>query len=380
MPKPVNVGFVGCGNFVTGNHLPNIHNNPAFHIRALCDVRQDALHALASTYHPDYVTGDYRKVVADGDIEAVIIGVHDERWPFVRDAVEGGKDVFVEKPMSLTMDETCRITALMASHPERRLMVGFNRRFAPIMQDVKRALSAKRQPAMILYRIVDNAKLWPDHVFDLNKGGGKLIYEAVHIFDLLRWLTESEPVHLYAEGAESDNDIITLRFANGAIAAIFIGGLGSRTYPKELLEVFSDGATIAAHDFLELKVHGIPDAQDKMYPLRLDAYADRVPGEGIDALRQKLRLWEKEITHEEYERRAYYASIPTAHKGHYEEMSAFAQAIRNGAPSPCDENDGAKATILALKARESIRTGLPVDVRREMCETFTKTRAANAIS
>ena len=360
--RKVRVAFIGCGNFVSGNHLPNVHRNPGFHVRALCDINREALDGHREAYAPDYVTCDYREVLSDREVEAVIIGVHGERWPFLRDAIAAGKDVFVEKPMSMTREETDMILDLMKNHPGRRLMVGFNRRFAPIMRDVKRLFDRQPRPAMILYRIVDDATLWPAYPFDLGVGGGKLVVEVVHIFDLLRWLTGSEPVRVYAEGWEADNDIVTLRFEDDTIATIVSGGLGSKTYPKELLEIFANSTTIVADNFLELKVNGIPGEADKTYPMRQDHYADRVPGTGVWALREKLRLWREEITPEEFARKAYYSSLPSVHKGHYEEMDAFADAVRNDKASPCSEVDGARATILALKARESIRSGVPVAV------------------
>jgi len=357
MRRKVSVGFIGTGHFTAGNHMPNCRDNPHIHVRALCRRNRKLLEEQAEEYNPDYIATNYRELLDDSKLDWVFIGTRSQdHTRFIAEAAAAGRNVFVEKPMATTAKDCKEIVKTVRS-AGIKLMVGYNRRFAPSMVEAKRLFKRRRQPAMLLYRIVDDARLWPAWPFNPKIGGGKLMSECCHIFDLLAWFTESEPVRVHAEGWVRDDNVITVKFANGTIATIVSGGLGSVAYPKELFEIFVEHSTIVLDSFVELRADGIRGATDKTFPLLRDRHKKLVRGEGFASLRKKMQLFEKGITASQRKEGAYYDTQPIMDKGHYAELDAFAQAILKGQPSPVDEVEGARATVCCLKAIESLKTG-----------------------
>lgn len=356
----VNVGFVGVGNFVAGHHLPNVKSNPGLHIRALCDLNAELLQKRREQFSCDYVTTEIDEVLKDPQIDFVIIGTrHDQHAPLSIRAMEAGKDVFCEKPMSHFAKDMAEVVRVIR-RTGRRYMVGHNRRFAPAMRAAREIVARRPRPLMVQYRIVDNAELWPDWAM-LPENGGKILGECCHIFDLLPWLLNAEPVRIYCIGQLADNNVVALQFHDGSIAAVVSGGLGSERYPKELLEVFCGGVTVAVDNFLQLKVSGLDDVQDRFFPYKDDRWGEGVTDRGSEGYRQRMREWRRHMNPEDFARRYYY-NLPMVDKGHYMEIEEFAESIRAGRPAPANEVDAARATVCSLKAIESIKTGQPMPI------------------
>lgn len=356
----INVGFVGVGNFVAGHHLPNVKANPGLHIRALCDLNGELLAQRQAQFGGDYVTEDADRVFHDPAVDLVIIGTrHDQHAPLSIRAAQSGKDVFCEKPMAHTLGQMAEVVRVMRQ-TGRRYMVGHNRRFAPAMQAAKKIIAGRPRPVMALYRIVDNAELWP--VWPMQpENGGKILNECCHVFDLLAWLLDAEPVRIHCIGELSDNNVISLNYSEGSIAAVVSGGLGSDQYPKELLEVFCGGATVAVDNFLQLKVNGIDGVSDQFFPYKDDRWGDGVAEYGSEGLRRRMSIWRRNMNPGDFAKKYYY-NLPTVDKGHYHEIDCFADCIRRNAPLPVTAADAARATICSLKAIESMKTGRPASI------------------
>lgn len=357
----LSVGFVGCGGFVRGNHLPNIARIPGFRIRALCDLDAALLAKIAATYRPDYTTSDYRRVFADPEIRVVISGTGPNfRLPLIEAAAASGKALFVEKPMSLGWEDTRRILEILAVRPVP-VMVGMNRRYSEIMRETKRIFDARRLgPTLINYRIVGEDLLWPEfHREQLRRGASTLVHEIVHIFDLLNWLVGERPDSIYAVGPPSDNHILVLTWPGDARAAITSGGCGTEGFPKECLEIFTNNTAIRAQDFVELNVAQAPGERDRLFPLKSNP---RGPCEGYTEarLREDLRAWRAQLTQEQIAVGYYYDSRVCVDKGHFAEMLCLHECLSRAQPIPTDAICGAEAVFLALKAQESLETGLPI--------------------
>ncbi|MBI4026510.1 MAG: Gfo/Idh/MocA family oxidoreductase [Verrucomicrobia bacterium] len=148
--RVLRVGFVGCGGFIRGNHLPNLAGEPGFKIRALCDLKQDVLDELRMVYSPDYVTTRFSDLANDKDLDLIIIGTSPHvRVSLIREAAIGGKAIFTEKPMSMGWDDTREILRILKAHPVP-FMVGMNRPYSRIMQEVKRIFDKHRKgPTLI---------------------------------------------------------------------------------------------------------------------------------------------------------------------------------------------------------------------------------------
>ena len=175
--KIVNLAFVGVGNFVAGHHLPNVKANPGLHIRALCDLNSNLLAQRQKQFGGDYVTTDADEIFNDPTVDLVIIGTrHDQHAPLSIRAAQAGKDVFCEKPMAHTIEQMGEVVRVMRQ-TGRRYMVGHNRRFAPAMLAAKKIIAGRPRPLMALYRIVDNAELWPAWPM-MPENGGKILNEC----------------------------------------------------------------------------------------------------------------------------------------------------------------------------------------------------------
>ncbi|HNQ35237.1 MAG TPA: Gfo/Idh/MocA family oxidoreductase [bacterium] len=362
--KGMGVAIIGCGGFVRGNHLPNAHRNPNLHLRALCDLDQPLLERLAGQYHPDYVTTDHRKLAADPEIDLVIIGTTPEvRVELIKAAAEGGKNIYVEKPMSLGYEDSAEIVQIIR-RTGVKLQVGFNRPYSPIMQEAKRVFrKMRRQPTLIVYRIVGEDLLRPMHHRTLlsSNAGSNIIHEITHIFNLLNWLTDQDPLTVYTAGDPSDDNIITLTYPDRTYATIVAGNCGTAAYPKERMEVFSDFKALVMNEFVELECTRIPGESDQRFPLASNP-GRKVEGITVPELRQDLIAWHENISEAELRDGHYYNSVPRVNKGHYEALQDLYEAIRDDRPVQVDAHAGAVATILGLEALESLKKNQPVKI------------------
>ena len=227
---------------------------------------------------------------------AVVIATrHNSHADLTCRALDAGRDVFVEKPLATRQTDLDRIVAAheetTRSGHEPILMVGFNRRFAPAAQEMRRWLAARREAAAFIYT-VNAGSLPEDHwLLDPNIGGGRLVSEACHFIDLLRYLAGC-PISacsvsgMGGEGSDSRQETATicLRFSNGASGAIHYLANGSRAFPKERLEVFIAGHVLALDNFRRLRGYGgdTPKQrlwrQDKGHEQCIQAYVDAING------------------------------------------------------------------------------------------------------
>jgi predicted dehydrogenase len=180
-------------------------------------------------------------------------------------ALLAGKHVLVEKPLAMSQKDLDQINAFYVntSGPKPILLTGFNRRFSPHARRIKELVTKRTNPMVLNYRM--NAGYIPlDHWVHTEEGGGRNIGEACHIYDLFTFLTGSKVSSVTAQAmmpktsyySATDNFVATFAFADGSIATLTYTASGSREYPKEQLEVFVDGMTIAMNDFKLLQVTG----------------------------------------------------------------------------------------------------------------------------
>jgi polar amino acid transport system substrate-binding protein len=202
---------------------------------------------------------DYRHILSDPAIDVVYVATrHDLHYPIARAAIEAGKKVFVEKPMTMTAEEGRELARLVAER-NGLLTVGFNRRFSPHAAALKKLLGPVAAPKTLLYR-VNAGSLPQDHwLFDPAEGGGRLLGEGVHFFDFLAFLAGAEParVHAASPPGRQDEAVVTLEFADGSVGTLVYAGDGAPEAGKERVEVFGGGAAFVIDDFRSLEVYGI---------------------------------------------------------------------------------------------------------------------------
>lgn len=267
--RPV-VAVVGAGNYASRVLIPALKTaNAQLHtvvtsggLSGAIAGRRDGF-AEAST--------DTRSVMTNPDINTVVIATrHDSHASLVADALSHGKHVFVEKPLALDLDQIEAVESAYAIAAARgdapQLMVGFNRRFAPQVLKMKRLLDRVAEPKsflMVMNAGAIPAKHWTQ---DATIGGGRIVGEACHFIDLMRFLAGTSIVDITARriGDNPHMDItedkasITLAFADGSFGTIMYLANGAAAFPKERIEVFTAGRVLQIDNFRRMSGYGWP--------------------------------------------------------------------------------------------------------------------------
>ena len=265
-PGRASLGVVGSGNYATAVLIPAFKAAGA-RLRALASSNGvSGVHA-GRKFGFELSTTDTAGMLADPEVEAVVIATrHDSHAELVLAALEAGKHVFVEKPLAVSADELEAISAAHAARPDRIVMVGFNRRFAPHVRRMHELLSGVAEPKSFVMTV--NAGAVPPEHWTQNRrvGGGRIVGEACHFIDLLRFLSGSPIRGFQASGmgpapgvaVMDDKATITLNFEDGSIGTILYLANGHRSFPKERLEVFTAGRILQLNNFRRLSGFGWP--------------------------------------------------------------------------------------------------------------------------
>jgi len=293
----VTIGFIGAGNYATAILIPAFRAAGAWLQTVACNGGVSGLHA-GRKFGFATVTTDAASILADDDVQAVVIATrHDSHAGLVLKALAAGKHVFVEKPLCLTLRALAQIEAALTpspldpllqggsatqtplpptllpategsnlpSHLAPRtspfLMVGFNRRFAPQAQKIKALLATVGEPKNFIMTV--NAGVIPSEHWTQNRevGGGRIVGEACHFVDLLRFLAGA-PItswqRLAMDSPTGDTMSIGLAFADGSTGTVHYLANGNKAFPKERLEVFAAGRVLQLDNFRRLTGYGWP--------------------------------------------------------------------------------------------------------------------------
>jgi predicted dehydrogenase len=320
------VGFVGAGGFGQSVLLPALKaagdNEPI----AIASAGGATARRVGEQYGFRVATADAALVIAHPDVDAVfVLTRHDLHAPLVVRALEAGKHVFCEKPLALTRDELAAVERARAAS-KGDVMVGFNRRFAPLVQRIAAHFAGRSAPLVMHYR-VNAGFLPPEHwVHDPVEGGGRILGEGCHFIDLLHFLAGAPPVRVYGEsiGGGSrfrgdDNVAITIRFADGSVGTLTYTASGDSTLGKEYLEVYGEGGVAILDDFRTLV-------------LARNRKQERVKAANQD-------------------------------KGFETELRRFVAAARSGGEMPIPFDQLLASSRATIAATESLQRGTPVDVQ-----------------
>ena len=362
-----NLGFVGCGRLMNRQHIPNAAKSAVCRVHTLCDIDKARLNETAAKYPPLKTTTDYRELLTDGEIDALVIAMDPAgQATLTMAALEAGKPVYVEKPLGATLADAVAVER-KSRETGVGVSVGFNRRFAPAYRDLKPLIASRTGSALLYYRIADPYEGEAD----------RLHVEVCHVFDLLRWLFEANPVEVSAaRGGYSHDAVITLRFPGGTLAVVLASSQGNEMLPKEHLEAMWEGRAVTVEDFTEARYffdEGKAPALVRYRGLAYDgcgdaAYVERFETVGLEALcEERRRKHEAELASARGEevpaeilRRPFNYIV---NKGWKESLEAFSAAVVAGDES---ENatplDAAWATLLADAANESAAHGAAVRI------------------
>jgi len=321
-PEGIAVGFIGAGNFAQGFLLPNIKGNVT--LVAVANQSGASAEDAKSKFGFARTTTSASEVINAADINTIFIATrHGEHAELAAQALGAGKNVFVEKPMAIDREQLAMVAKVFeeahASHGVK-FLVGFNRRFAPLVRKMKTFFD-EVSPKMMLYRV--NAGPLPRSHWtqDEEDGGGRIIGEVCHFIDTAAYLTgDALPRSVFARSisagradtVDRDTVAITIEYEDGSVAEILYLANGSKILPKEELQVFSNGRTAILKNFIELE------------------------------------LWTSNSK----------PKIESgAGKGHAEEVKAFLQSLSSQSEGPIPFDSMLATTLVTFAIRESLATG-----------------------
>ena len=309
------VGIIGAGSFAKATHLPNLkHLSDRYEIRAIVSRTGTSALALARQYRAAVAATDYREILTDPQIDAVLICTrHDQHAAQATEALRAGKHVFLEKPMAIDREELAdihkAIRELQTAGTCPVFMVGFNRRFSPFAMRAREIIAGRVHPLLIRYRM-NAGPLPPGHWVSGPEGGGRIVGEVCHILDLFRYLTGAPVEALTATAIHSpspachgeENFVATLRYRDGSVCTLLYTALGARSFPKEAMEIYADGTVLTLDDYRALEIHGGKDPgmrtplQDKGHRAELEAFHRAITGEGGLLLTLEEMVEDTELT------------------------------------------------------------------------------------
>jgi predicted dehydrogenase/threonine dehydrogenase-like Zn-dependent dehydrogenase len=288
-----NVAFIGGGNYASRVLIPAFKRAGANLTALVTSGGMSAVHHGKKNGFLKAST-DIEQALDDTVDSVVIATQHNLHASQTVKALETGKHVFVEKPLALTHDEIDKIEASQ-KESKSMVMVGYNRRFSPHIQKIKSLIDAKSAPKTFIMTM--NAGEIPKEHWtqDVNVGGGRIIGEACHYIDLMRFLAGSE-IKSFNAIKMGDNDLvdvtedkalISLCFNDGSMGSIHYYANGGKSFPKERIEVFCDGAVLQLDNFRKLKGFGWKGfkkmnlwSQDKGQKQCVDAFMKQVKHDG----------------------------------------------------------------------------------------------------
>tara|TARA_B100001564_G_scaffold303061_1_gene271050 strand:+ start:609 stop:2720 length:2112 start_codon:yes stop_codon:yes gene_type:complete len=255
------VGIIGAGNFTSSTILPNLHKLKS-NVKYIASLKGLSGTLLAKKFRIPNSTTDLNSIFSDHEVSGVIITTrHNLHASQVIKALESGKHVFVEKPLALTLEELNIIENLYRKS-NNSITVGFNRRFSPFIQEVKKTIGNSKFPLNVIATM--NSGYIPENhwVHDLEIGGGRIIGEACHYIDLISFLAESEveSVVMNAQGknpkSNTDNGSILLKYKNGSQGIINYFSNGYKGYSKEHISIYSQNKNIIIDNFRKIYYYG----------------------------------------------------------------------------------------------------------------------------
>lgn len=280
------VGMIGVGNFGSRILLPALSKTSAA-LHTVVSAGGTSATLAAQRFSFQQASSDYTTVLNNPQINTVFIATrHNSHAKMTIEALQAGKHVFVEKPLALNRAELDQIEQAVKNAPGQQFMVGFNRRFAPLTVRLRALLAARSQPCSLVYTV--NAGHIPANHWtqDPHVGGGRIIGEVCHFIDLLLYLVGQQLIGVEAQMVGRSVDIMTilLDFADGSTGVVHYLANGSKSFPKERVEAFSEGRVAVLDNFRTLRGYGWPTtrvpSQDKGHQAEIAAFIQRVTDGG----------------------------------------------------------------------------------------------------
>jgi len=323
--QQVALGVLGAGNFATAVLLPALHDLPGLELVGIASASGSSAQHAARRFTFRYATSDENQIIHDSQVNTIaILTRHNLHARQVLAGLRASKNVFCEKPLALTPGELDEIAQVLQGEGEPAiniplLMVGFNRRFAPLAQRLQAFIAGRKEPLVAHYRV--NAGYIPltHWLHDQEQGGGRIIGEGCHFVDFLTFLVGQAPLSVSAQALadggryREDNAVLTFTFPDGSLGTVSYLANGDKAFPKERVEVFTGGRVAVLDDYRTLEM--VRDGRREI-------------------VRSRLRQ----------------------DKGHRAEWQVFSTAIRTGGSAPIPYEHLFGVTRATFAAVEALRT------------------------
>jgi myo-inositol 2-dehydrogenase/D-chiro-inositol 1-dehydrogenase len=334
MKRRVNIAVIGTGRIGSVHTRDLVRNIHEANVVAICDIRLEVAQAVADELGIERVVKDFHELLEDKDIEAVLIATNTDTHAFiVKDAANAGKQIFCEKPLALDLKSTDSVINTI-DKTGVKLQVGFNRRFDKSMKRVRDIVTSGVIGHPCILRIT-NRDPEPPSLEYAKSSGGMFLDMSIHDFDMARFqIGEIEEV--YAIGsvlvapylkdiADVDIDIITLRFANGAVGAIDNSRQCVYGYDQRLEVFCSNGTANAGNEYENTVIIGDGGGYHSALLPRffMQRYAD----------------------------------------GYISEVRQFIQCVQDDKPVSPTGQDSRMAVLLGSAAWESLRQNRPISIK-----------------
>jgi len=252
---------LGAGNYARSTFLPVVKKSGGIAPIGIISATGLSAHHAARRFGFGFAGTDPKSIFSDPAINLVaILTRHHLHTPQILQAFKAKKNVLCEKPLAINPDQLLKIVKALAKKDAPMLMLGFNRRFAPLAKQLKAFLTDRSEPMIVNYRV--NAGYLPlDHwTQDPKQGGGRIIGEGCHFIDFLTFLIGENPLSVSAHGLDDagkyhqDNVVLTFTYPDGSIGTITYIANGDKAFPKERIEVFCGGRVGVLDDFRSLQL------------------------------------------------------------------------------------------------------------------------------
>jgi len=311
-------GFIGAGNYASSMLLPHLARMETVQLAHVATNRSLSAANAQRRFGFAATSTSADAVLTDAALDAIfIVTRHHTHAGLVCRALETGKAVFVEKPLALTREELDRIVEVVRETGNDRLMVGFNRRFAPLLGELKTRFGQPGGGSVTRY-LVNAGRLDAESWYRNEElEGSRFLGEGGHFIDTVGWWAGSLPEEAFAvRGPEHDDVQATIRFGNGSIGSITYATSGNSRFPKETLDTAAGGRSA-----------------------RLDNFSSAAVWNGRKRSALRARGGQD--------------------KGQQRELAAFAEAVRSGAPMPIPLASLVATTGATIAVGESLASGRP---------------------
>lgn len=317
----VRIGFIGAGNYATSMLLPHLARNPRATLQAVATTKALSAANAQRKFGFHTVTTDADVVLDDPALEAVVVVTrHHSHADFVCKALERGKAVFVEKPLALSEEQLERVVDTVARTGNDRVMVGFNRRFAPLLIDLQHRFGPRTEPVSMRYLVNAGRLDAGSWYLDEEHEGSRFVGEGGHFIDTLSAWTGDRPVRVHAWQTPGGRDLhVMLHYTDGSLGTITYATDGSSRFPKETFDISGGGRNARLDNFTRATVWS----------------------RGGKDVKRSLRGQDK---------------------GQSTQVERFVEAVRTGGPMPIAWDSLVSTTRATVATAASLESGMPVDL------------------